>query len=252
MTSIPSNWVIINVYQTKLTARYFTYAALVLVAYEHIITFRHEYEFLRHRAHTAATWIFTANRYLMLICGNTSAMFFLAGVIVNGPFVTSALFSALRVFALLNRAYRTAGCVLLLGLSPVGLGLLSSADTYMTSHAVSVPPRSVNLVAVLAVLAADVIACTTTWITTYRHVRQAAALGVHAGLGAELIQYGTLYFASSGGSVLCVVNMLLLVTILIVRTPLPHASSRQKKELIAPVQPSESRFSDAMDIFATV
>ncbi|KAJ3558643.1 hypothetical protein NM688_g800 [Phlebia brevispora] len=53
---------------------------------------------------------------------------------------------------------------------------------------------SFNLAGSLTTIAADIIAIVTIWVKTYRHVRQAASVGVNAGFSSVLIQYGTLNF----------------------------------------------------------
>ncbi|KAJ3554683.1 hypothetical protein NM688_g2980 [Phlebia brevispora] len=246
----------VAVYESELTFMYCTFGALGLAAYEYMITLEHEYEFVWRRKWTPATWLFVTNRYILLTsialqamrvsaqvrlpdskhefgelilffqtCYNSSLetfLFFLATV----PIIIATLFSALRVFALLERAYLTATCVLLLGLVPVATVFYNSIMLVVTlwymlmilywdRHA-SQPLRflhrnsSVNLAALLAAIASELIAVVATWLKTYSHVRQAAALGIKAGFGATLIQNGTLYFV-----VILVIYILPLVTIFI-------------------------------------
>ncbi|KAJ3551658.1 hypothetical protein NM688_g4578 [Phlebia brevispora] len=79
------------------------------------------------------------------------------------------------------------------------------------------PPVSLdsfNTAGRLAVLATDCVAFTTTWVKTYRHVRQAAESGVRVGFSETLLQYGVMFFAS-----LC----LLEITIILV-APFSSAS----------------------------
>ncbi|KAJ3557930.1 hypothetical protein NM688_g1208 [Phlebia brevispora] len=267
MTTPLANPVIVAAYTADLTVNYCTYAALALAAYEHIITLQNECEFLLRRRWTAATWLLIANRYTLLgnliaqsvpysaqvpfyafgcqrhhllgRCYNSILQNFL-DVFFKVLLVTSALFSALRVFALLDRAYFAAGCVLVLGLAQVGISLASAYISINKSHFHFVSTiclvqaafrRSclphpcystvreiggfmtrelthlqVDLSGALASIASDVASIAMTWIKTHRHVKQAASVGIRSNFGATLLQYGTLYFVT-----LCVVNILPLV-----------------------------------------
>ncbi|KAJ3554995.1 hypothetical protein NM688_g2816 [Phlebia brevispora] len=171
--------------------------------------------------------------------------------------VIAALFSALRVFALLDRAYLAAGCVLVLGLVQVGIALYESKqatytyvdDPILGSLCFASSPLSnamifyrkdsrcirkkkqltllkVAISGTLATIASDVIAIATTWLKTYRHVRQANSVGINAGFGTILWQYGTLYFV-----VLSVVDALPFVVFL---------------------TPSDTGFTSAIDVFVTI
>ncbi|KAJ3546145.1 hypothetical protein NM688_g5547 [Phlebia brevispora] len=60
----------------------------------------------------------------------------------------------------------------------------------------------VNIANASLTIATDVVAIVITWLKTYRHVRQAAATGIGASLGATLLRYGALYFV-----VLCALNI---------------------------------------------
>ncbi|KAJ3533915.1 hypothetical protein NM688_g7213 [Phlebia brevispora] len=228
----------------------------VVAFYEYIITFKYEYELLWQRKRTAATWLFIANRITMLACAilrplpigyqtpavlqSSSAILFgfcdklyfnnfgwhaflLSSASIN-TYVLLSVFAALRVFALLDRAYLAAGCVLLLGLFQTGAGLYETKQSvyYFVDDPIFGPtcsPESklsalqafyrkscanrlmnatnlfaVNLTTMLTAIAANIVAIMATWRKTYRHVRQAASIGVRADIGATLIQYGTLHF----------------------------------------------------------
>ncbi|KAJ3553151.1 hypothetical protein NM688_g3768 [Phlebia brevispora] len=201
------------------------FAALTFVAYEHIITFQYEHEFVWRREWTAATWLFIANRYLLLASviaqaapssyRVTRSMFidvlFALPVIVLAA--SDEAFSALRVFALLDRSYIVAGCVFLLAVTPVGITIYE--DSHMTRYFVDDPVLGAScyvnsslsptlafklkslkavLSGLLTTVAADLVAIVTTWVKTYRHIRHAASVGVAVGFSATLIKYGTLYF----------------------------------------------------------
>ncbi|KAJ3558448.1 hypothetical protein NM688_g925 [Phlebia brevispora] len=224
-----------GVYEEDLISNYLLIAALTLFVYESLITFEHEIGIVWQRKWTPATWLFLANRYLMLaslvtqVAPPIGQMSQLYCSDVRKPSVATTIlpyaFSALRVFALLDRAYFTAGAVLFLGLAPIGVGLfLDSQAVYynvydpllgrsscvpssvMSTSTILYP--AVNIAGRLAVLAADFIAIVATWIKTYRHVEHAALTGFNVDFSAVLLQYGTLFFVS-----LCLLE---LVTILLI------------------------------------
>ncbi|KAJ3558742.1 hypothetical protein NM688_g742 [Phlebia brevispora] len=256
--STSSNSAIVTAYRTELTDNRCIYAALALAAYEHIITFKYEHEFLWRRKWTAATWLFIANRYALLISiviqsipynaqvsrselmeesdqltFHSDMLQFFVATFLDLPssqsvchlclYVSLTIVHCIRVFALLDRAYLIAGCVFLLGLTQVGIVWLRTfaigvilvsivpSDSTVTSSHSSIYIRSLGIAGVLTPIVADIIALFTTLLKTYQHVRRAASVGVAAGFGAVLIEYGTLFFA-----VLSVVNVLAFVVSLIV------------------------------------
>ncbi|KAJ3536623.1 hypothetical protein NM688_g6811 [Phlebia brevispora] len=222
MSASTSNSEIAAELHAVLVENYCFTATLALVCYEFIITYEHEYKFLWKRKWTAATWLFIANRYMLLASTIPQDVPFsvwayvflqcsLVTVLFDMPLVISAIFSALRVFAILNRAYIMAALVLLLGLCPVIISVFQNtlnvyhfvddtvlgATCYATSNAspsTMLSCKRTRSYPILGLTNIYVIAIVTTWIKTYHHVKQAASVGVNAGFGATLLQYGTLYF----------------------------------------------------------
>ena len=47
-----------------------------------------------------------------------------------------------------------------------------------------------TLAGTISAIAADIIAITTTWIKTYRHIREAASVGANVGFSVVLLGYG--------------------------------------------------------------
>ncbi|KAJ3559713.1 hypothetical protein NM688_g169 [Phlebia brevispora] len=208
----------ISTYQQNLNINYITYAALTIVCYEFIATLQHEYELVWKQRWTGATWLFLANR-----CHNYSLQRFMV-VLLNLPILIIAVFSALRVFALLGHAYIPAAFTLALGIAPVALGIYQESQVtynYVDDPALGsscyakslIPPAAsfhsknysdhiivmlthltVVLAMILATIVNDVIAITITWIKTYRHVREASSIGTDISFSAVLLQYGSLYF----------------------------------------------------------
>ncbi|KAJ3519306.1 hypothetical protein NM688_g9320 [Phlebia brevispora] len=147
-------------FQSELTWNYWTFAALSLAAYEYFCTIDHEITLMWRRKWTAATYFFCTNRYFMLVtviiaavpythssvslrrrkyrtryrltgsvdsctdstrssCYNLPLQLFLCALDLI-PVIIAAVFSALRVFAMLDHArWILSGSVLLLGLIPV-------------------------------------------------------------------------------------------------------------------------------------
>ncbi|KAJ3540510.1 hypothetical protein NM688_g6217 [Phlebia brevispora] len=191
---------VVAAYEADLAQYYITLVALTVVCYEYVITLQHEYE-----------------------CYDSALNNFL-DVLFEVPMVILAVFSALRVFALLDRAYTIAAIVLLLGLVSFSMDMYQ--DSHFTPYYYDDPyviypnsltllhlryrSSSTSLAGVVATLTADIIAIVITWIKTYRHVREASAIGMHASFTATLLQYGTLYFI-----VLLLVNIVYLLFLFI-------------------------------------
>ncbi|KAJ3553075.1 hypothetical protein NM688_g3812 [Phlebia brevispora] len=181
-------------YEAQLPIVYGIYVALALAAYEHVITLESEYEFVWRRKWTVATWLFIANRYTLLACvifqsAPYSAQSFLS-FLYNMPLIISALFSALRVFALLGYGYLPAGCVFLLGMTQVVINLYESA--HAAYNYVDGP-----------LFGSSCFPSSRLPVST--RLQQAARVDVRTGFGLALIEYGTLFFVA-----LCVMNILAL------------------------------------------
>ncbi|KAJ3557933.1 hypothetical protein NM688_g1205 [Phlebia brevispora] len=228
MSTAPSTPTTAAAYESELITNYCTYAALALIAHEHMITFEYEYKFLFQRKWTAATWLFISNRYTLLgmfiaqsvpysaqrRCYDSSLQNF-STFLFNAPTIILILFSALRIFALLDRAYFIAGCALLLGLAQVGIAFYEGARSFYTyvddptigrecfSNISLSASVAFHIASTLCMIALEVVALVTTWLKTYRHARQAASVGIRVTFAATLMRYGTLYFA-----VLAAVNIL--------------------------------------------
>ncbi|KAJ3540632.1 hypothetical protein NM688_g6200 [Phlebia brevispora] len=223
-TAIPDS-VIIDAYQSHLVTNYTIFAALTIVCYESIITFQDEQKFIWRRKWTIATWLFLANRYLLLAGIIAQAMPYSAEM--PQPLFDEVCecavfdlnfdpaFSALRVFALLGRAYVIAISVFVIGLGSVAIDFYQ--DTQLTYYYVDDPAtlcrchHSSTLASILCIVTADIIVLVTTCFKTYRHVREAASIGMRVGFGATLLQYGVLHLA-----ILCAVG---LVDVLITLNP---------------------------------
>ncbi|KAJ3545710.1 hypothetical protein NM688_g5595 [Phlebia brevispora] len=223
---------IVAAYQGNLVANYGIFASLTMVSFEFMITIRDEYEFIWQRKWTAATWLFLANRYVMLAsvlaaampytARDTSLQYFIT-VLYEMPAFILAIFSGLRVFALLGRAYIPAAITLTLALASIALIFYQTSRTsnyyvddpvlgpscygsyhisasvwfyekYVNRNEYDTDYLTANLASVLCTIAADVIVIAVTWIKIYRHVRQASSAGISVGFSTTFLKYGTLYF----------------------------------------------------------
>ncbi|KAJ3553519.1 hypothetical protein NM688_g3566 [Phlebia brevispora] len=236
--------VIVAAFRADLEDNYATTAALALASYEFIALYKHEYEFLWRRKWTSATWLFLINRYVMLgssiqkvapygprVPEYTTAKFLLrSGLSLSCHYrcryvrslssdeitrihTTVQVFSSMRVFALLQRAYSVALVVLLLGLVPL------VTNSYHASHITyyfvndpvlgascytddSINPNvdfatinfSLSLLTRLCSIASNAVVLVVTWIKTYSHIREASNLGVRVGISATLLRDGSIYF----------------------------------------------------------
>ncbi|KAJ3525356.1 hypothetical protein NM688_g8412 [Phlebia brevispora] len=163
---------LLNTEQNDLAFNHCVNASPTIVCYDFIATSQYEYELVWHRKWTGATWLFLANR-----CSNFSSMCFLIALTIL-PGITVAVFSALRVFALLDRAYITASLTLILGLAGVVLNFALRATISTCYH------RQLcftTLASTWCAIAADIIAIAITWIKTYRLVREASSVDVRIG-----------------------------------------------------------------------
>ncbi|KAJ3553353.1 hypothetical protein NM688_g3659 [Phlebia brevispora] len=126
MSSSTPNSVLVAIYEADLWMNYCTIAALALVLYELMITFRYEFEFIWYRKCLCCTGFALQ---CSSKCEDRPLNFFLY-VLYETPKFILAVFSALRVAALLDQAYAAAVSVLMLGLAPIALILyLSSQGT---------------------------------------------------------------------------------------------------------------------------
>ncbi|KAJ3520932.1 hypothetical protein NM688_g9089 [Phlebia brevispora] len=207
---------IASTYKADLIESYSLASALTVVCYEALITFRYEYEFIWQRKWTFATWIFLMNRYLILAnmitdlmpfsaevdvkhlvgilwppshhhhrCSNFSLMLFVR-LLSTVPSLIVAAVSALRVFALLGRAFGPAAFTFALGLVSFSLNIYLDSKRvyyhvddpvlgsscffdYLVSPSAAFNIRSLTLASMFCTIAVGVVAVVVTWCKTYRH-----------------------------------------------------------------------------------
>ncbi|KAJ3553605.1 hypothetical protein NM688_g3517 [Phlebia brevispora] len=220
MSATTSDSAIIAEYESDLVFNYVVFSALTMISYEYLVTFRYEVEFIWRRRWSTATWLFLTNR-----CRN-SALLNVMDFLLELPVVVVAIFSTLRVFALLGHKYIPAAFTFLLGIAPLGLNLYQESKSthyyvddpvlvrYLSfSHMISrlCDLCSTSLASAVCTIAVDVIAIVTTWIKTHHHVREASAIGINVGVSSTLLRHGTLYFlvllASNIGQAICMLPL---------------------------------------------
>ncbi|EKM50256.1 uncharacterized protein PHACADRAFT_201098 [Phanerochaete carnosa HHB-10118-sp] len=119
-------------------------------------------------------------------------------------FVQTALFSALRVFAIWDRSYAWSLVVFALSMVPFATNLVYTTpapnpayalvDTPMQYNAVNSSYGSVVYITRSLLILNDAIVLVLTWIKTFGHWRSARRVNVKASLTACLLRDGTVYF----------------------------------------------------------
>ncbi|KAI0086742.1 hypothetical protein BDY19DRAFT_995495 [Irpex rosettiformis] len=132
---------------------------------------------------------------------------YISDILDTTQFICLALFSALRVYALLDGKILVPGIVLSLNLVPVATNLLREAKTVVVMD-ISLGTRT-------AVIIGDVLVLLVTWSKTAKSYREARQLKIKAPLTTLLFRYGTFHFI-----ILLIINVLEMIeyNILFLRT----------------------------------
>ncbi|KAJ3532388.1 hypothetical protein NM688_g7430 [Phlebia brevispora] len=198
--------------QLNLVQYYVIYATTALAAYEYVITFSQEVSLCkqrrihRERGCIPTAWIFD--------------FFELA------PYVITAAFSALRVYAIWDGNIPAALTVMTLSLVPVAINIYTFSRTSVfwaidpvigpyCSYLLQLPhtqifyrgsleslhpmvlvltPFSVSLGARISLILADLTVIVLTWFKTFHHTRAAARIGATVSLSGTLLRDGSVYF----------------------------------------------------------
>ncbi|KAJ3557723.1 hypothetical protein NM688_g1314 [Phlebia brevispora] len=234
---------------------YVIFVSATLTCYELIAGLEYDSLFLKRYKWTASTWIFLLNRYCLSIATvmaiflykqewklraiggsipdravrSNVCTYIVATVVGTITTINAAVFSALRIYALLGRNVSCSLSVLACGLVPAAaafyeLSMISavthgkdasnsdlhhgppimefietnliyfSYKTYI-HHNLKVP-QILTAASAISLIVADVAVIVVTWLKTYREAREAASLNVK-GLSRILLQDGTIYFLAS-------------------------------------------------------
>ncbi|KAI0781576.1 hypothetical protein BC629DRAFT_566332 [Irpex lacteus] len=133
--------------QLQLIAQNINTSANVLFLYETIITFSQEIKVIWDRKWTIMTWLYALTRYIVAV-GCLLNLFPAAGPLVCKvdiymetaveliQFLCLALFSALRVYAILDGGYLIAGSVFALNIVPVGTNMFNTITRPVIANAI--------------------------------------------------------------------------------------------------------------------
>lgn len=198
------------------TEAYLLNSCLVLIVYEYVITFGDEVVTVWKRKMNATSlllisvrWAMLFNAILMHIPAKASTcqgVAILTTIPVLIGFVQTALFSALRVFAIWNRSYFWALLVLVLGLAPFITNVYARAIAqyqYMTGIITAcavIEPLTLQQNKILlyttraSLIAADLIVLVLTWIRTFSQLRESWRLKLPSSVSGLLLRDGTCFF----------------------------------------------------------
>ncbi|KAI0754175.1 hypothetical protein C8Q80DRAFT_1265851 [Daedaleopsis nitida] len=195
------------------TSNYCVISVLALLVYDHLLTFAGELQFVWGRRFSGATVIFALNRYTTLIgkvilpiCVLCTAPVVLVMIFTILAYFISALFSALRIYAIWDKNWMLFLLVLLLAVSvPV-----TNMYHYIRSAPAAAPFPfygcgenveltdeqfyKLSMVTHTCAIATDLLVVVLTWIKTFEIKRVAAGLQLKTSLTTLLLRDGTLYF----------------------------------------------------------
>lgn len=156
---------------------------------------------------TAVTIFEQMYRHMMLHAQTCESLLIVSETLFLLGIIQTALFSALRVFALWNQSYALAIPVLILGLVPFGTNLFnyvvyiyynqtvggSSSCTTIFPY-----PQHVRTMLVCltrsAAIAGDILVLALTWARTFKNWYDGRKLGMDLSVSAYLLRDGTIYF----------------------------------------------------------
>ncbi|KIP06490.1 hypothetical protein PHLGIDRAFT_106964 [Phlebiopsis gigantea 11061_1 CR5-6] len=218
---------IIEILSELATFNYTLVSVTALIAFEYFITLNQEIETVWKRKFTVTSLLLVTTRWTMIInqvflwlpptpagCYPTDIV---TGVILVVGFIQSALFSALRIFALWNRSYVLFTIIFILGLVPIGTDVFTwvhSVYTYdplfgcneVITYSVQLD-NELTYITRAALIAADTIVLVCTWIKTFHLWRRSQRLGLSLSISTCLLRDGTVYFV-----LLLAINVVQIVT----------------------------------------
>ncbi|KAI0086734.1 hypothetical protein BDY19DRAFT_907926 [Irpex rosettiformis] len=177
------------------------------------ITFSQEVNLIWGRKWSATTWLYAFTRYnevllsiaIFLPISSLEAGQYTIYILEVTQFFCLGLFSALRVYALMDGKILVAGIVFLLSLVPVATNLFFfvTSSLVMNSEGVFF---YVSLGTRISVIIGDVIILLVTWSKTAKSYYEARQLKIKAPLATLLFRDGTFYFI-----VLLILNVLQVI-----------------------------------------
>ncbi|KAI0084418.1 hypothetical protein BDY19DRAFT_997771 [Irpex rosettiformis] len=213
------------------TSTYIYYSANVLYLFESCITLSQEVRVIWKRKWTFMTWLYAFTRYSAVLLSimtfipvwsQTQLTFcrceigqYASDALDSIQFMCLALFSALRVYALLDGQIFVAGIALFLILAPFATNMYNDVvsmvvmdDEICTTVALNVSEglalgRKFSLGTRISVIIGDVLVLLVTWSKTAKSYNEARKQKIESPLAMMLFRDGTLYFG-----VLLIINVL--------------------------------------------
>ncbi|KAI0769508.1 hypothetical protein BC629DRAFT_1442198 [Irpex lacteus] len=194
---------------------YFATSAYSLYLYESLIALSQEVDVIWRRKRSLMTWLYIFTRYSAVVDNilllaptpggleSCRAIIYMDDILQSIQFLCFALFSTMRVYALLNGKYLVAGLVLLLNLVPFGTNMFIFVtstvieDSEICSLNLSVSDDVsliLSLVTRIAVIIGDILVLLVTWMRTAQAYKEAKRLDIHSPVVIMLFRDGTIYF----------------------------------------------------------
>ncbi|KAI8989774.1 hypothetical protein BD414DRAFT_414409 [Trametes punicea] len=190
-----------------------------LLLYETCISFDRECRHIWQRKPSAATWIFTCNRYFVIalyivnVPSTCPTLVRLSQVLDILPYIVWAFFSSLRTFAMCNRAWHISLLIFMLSLTPVWIYIVRNGSCSMLiegatdrsaqyrdvhQYTANFPPptycdpdtplaHTVTVVARVCLIVSDILVLSVTWSKTYGIVRLAREHGLNKSLSVTKV-----------------------------------------------------------------
>ncbi|KAI0084482.1 hypothetical protein BDY19DRAFT_909823 [Irpex rosettiformis] len=220
----------------EIAANYITVSASVLFIFELCITLSQEFDVIWCHKWTITTWVYAFNRYSIFLLSiftfvptwnfeSCTTSIRITDVLTVSQFLCAAIFSTLRVYALLDGKLLVAGIVFSLSIVPLGTDIFKYATdvpawlgdiggctaTSTKSEGLNI---SLSLITRMALVVADALVMIVTWFKTYQLYIEARRLKMPAPLSWLLFRDGMFYFL-----VLQIVNILEVLSVNIVKPP---------------------------------
>ncbi|KAH9927694.1 uncharacterized protein B0H18DRAFT_875458, partial [Fomitopsis serialis] len=166
---------------------------IAVIFYDHIITFTEEVQLIWSRRLTGASWVFLANRLLLLVYGVAllvqDVLSYIHSDDTEAHAASLAVFSTLRAYAISGRNILITSSVLSFGLAPVCMNIVTIFRVQLTTFV------SVYCLAGASAILSDSIVIGTTWHSTYLIRKQAREARVQAPLVMLILRDGTTLYS---------------------------------------------------------
>ncbi|KAI0083914.1 hypothetical protein BDY19DRAFT_998115 [Irpex rosettiformis] len=176
------------------TGNYIQFSAYALYFFDSCVTFSQEVDVIWGRKRSMMTWLYAFTRYSeVLLCitafipvWSWEANGYTTYILGAMQLLCLALFSALRVYALMDGKILVTGIVLFLNLVPVGTNLFGNVMSTIV--------MDISLGTRISVIIGDVLVLLVTWSKSAKLYHEARQLRIKAPLATLLFRDGTFYF----------------------------------------------------------